>query len=257
MWTVLLVEDEVFVRESVKEIIQWETMGFRLIGESGNGIEAFNMVCERQPDVVLADIVMPGMDGIELLRRTREAGISSKFVMLTCMGEFEYVRQAMEYGASNYILKLSMNVKDLRETLRKVSAELNREAEQHKSNLLSEAGHAAAAEEESSITHPEVIKIIQHIQDNYDEDITVKSLSQYVMMGESYVSALFKKKTGQTLIHYLHRVRVDKAIDYLVSTKLPVSEIGQKVGFANDNYFIKIFKRQTGTTPSHYRKNKR
>lgn len=263
MWKVLLAEDEVFVRESVREIIDWESMGFEVVGEVGNGREALGIIRREQPDLVLADIIMPEMDGIELLKKTREAGIRSKFVMLTCMSEFEYIRQAMEYGASNYILKLSMNVKDLRETLGKIRAELEKEAQQrrevHRSNSETDGAAAPHAVEgaEERITHPEINKIIDYIRENYHEDLSVKLLSQYVMMGENYVSALFKKKTGHTLIHYLHQVRIEKGIWYLINTNLPVSEIGRKVGFANDNYFIKIFKRHTKQTPSLYRKEQR
>ncbi|WP_256972649.1 response regulator [Saccharibacillus sp. O23] len=339
MWTVLLVEDEVFVRESVREIISWEELGFRVIGESGNGEEALGIIRRERPDLVLSDIVMPGIDGIELLRRARAEGVRSKFVMLTCMGEFEYVRQAMEYGASNYILKLSMSVNSLRDTLRKVGAELagsaadgsgrhsaveqgsrieekdfSPEAQQASANEKrgrsepadhreragtserepsseSEAAFASAslseisglpsgtdstdaadpADEserpadlrsfrlytESDIAHPEVRRIVEHIHAHYESDITVKSMSRYVMMGENYVSALFKKKTGHTLIHYLHGVRIVKAADRLRETGLPVQEIGLRVGFANDNYFIKIFKRWTGLTPSQYRQRER
>jgi YesN/AraC family two-component response regulator len=258
MWKVLLVEDETFVRESVKEIIRWEDMGFRLAGEASNGAEALELIRQDPPDLVLCDIVMPQMDGLELLKETRKAGIASKFVMLTCIGDFESMRQAMEFGASNYILKLSMSVKDLRETLAKIGAELT-------SARGAQGGSAASPIPDDElpsrggdralprITHPEVNKIIRYIEQHYDQDITLKSLSKYVMMGENYVSALFKKKTGVTLIHYLHRTRVEKAIDYLKSTDLPVNRIGQSVGFMNDNYFIKIFKRMTGITPSQYR----
>lgn len=264
MWKVLLAEDEVFVRESVREIIDWESMGFTVVGEAGNGAEALGIIHKEKPDLVLADIIMPEMDGIELLKKTREAGIRSKFVMLTCMSEFEYIRQAMEFGASNYILKLSMNVKDLRETLGKIRAELEKEEKAHGAAVMAAEERMREADdapgewtEEERITHPEVNKIIAYIHENYHEDLSVKFLSQYVMMGENYVSALFKKKTGHTLIHYLHQVRIDKAIWYLRHTALPVSEIGRKVGFANDNYFIKIFKRHTKLTPSLYRKEKR
>lgn len=292
MWKVLLVEDEVFVRESVREIIAWEELGFTVMGEAGNGSEALVMIRRDPPDLVLADIVMPEMDGVELLRRTREEGYRSRFIMLTCIGEFEYVRQAMEYGASNYILKLSMSVNSLRDTLRKVSAELARDRtgvggqtagsptdrlvaeEQQLRQLPSsiriskdspeyrayEGGNRAADVQsrspkvgEAAISHPEVYKIIQYISENYSQDITVKSMAQYVMMGENYVSALFKKKTGLTLIHYLHEIRVEKAKEYLIHTELPVHEIGHRVGFVNDNYFIKIFKRLTQQTPSKYR----
>ncbi|PQP80780.1 DNA-binding response regulator [Paenibacillus sp. PCH8] len=283
MWKVLLVEDEVFVRESVREIISWEELGFTVIGESGNGTEALAMIIQDAPDLVLTDIVMPGMDGLELLKQTRRAGLKTKFVMLTCMGEFEYVRRAMEYGASNYILKLSMSVNSLRDTLRKVSAELGASAE-----AITDTDHhnhpevpaptpiltttstpdpsltvSSALPTESElpfttvrgpmVTHPEISKIMEYIGQNYDQDITVKSMSRYVMMGENYVSALFKKKTGHTLIHYLHGIRMEKAAEYLRETKLPVQEIGYRVGFGSDNYFIKIFKRWTGCTPSQYR----
>lgn len=250
MWTVMLVEDETFVRESVKEIIRWEDMGFTLTGEASNGEEALELIRKEPPDLVLCDIVMPKMDGLALLKETRGAGISSKFVMLTCIGDFESMRQAMEYGASNYILKLSMSVKDLRETLTKINAELTA------SSAASPPVHEEQAQMLDKITHPEVRKMLQYIEQNYDQEITLGSLSRYVMMGENYVSALFKKKTGETLIHYLHRIRIEKAIGYLKSTDLPVNQIGQNVGFMNDNYFIKIFKRMTGTTPSQYRQTR-
>ncbi|MBB3113305.1 YesN/AraC family two-component response regulator [Paenibacillus phyllosphaerae] len=255
MWKVLLVEDETFVRESVKEIIRWEEMGFTLAGEAGNGEEALEMIRIDPPDLVLCDIVMPKMDGLTLLKETRKAGIGSKFVMLTCMGDFESMRQAMEFGASNYVLKLSMSVKDLRETLTKISAELTA-AKPPSNRLALESAQIQPAQPVSArekITHPEVKKMIQYIDDHYQEEITLTSLARHVTMGENYVSALFKKKTGETLIHYLHRIRIEKAIEFLRTTDWPVSSVGQQVGFMNDNYFIKIFKRFTGTTPSQYR----
>lgn len=254
MWKVLLVEDEVFVRESVKELIQWEEFGFTLAGEAGDGQEALERIKADPPDLVLTDIIMPIMDGIELLKETRKAGYECKFVMLTCIGEFEYVRQAMEFGASNYILKLSMSVNDLRETLRNISKDLKRALEGSKS-----AGGStlAGAPSNKRTNHPEVNKILDYIEQHYDQDITVKSLSQYVMMGENYVSALFKKKMGKTLIHYLHEVRIARARDLLEETDLPVHEVGARVGFLNDNYFIKIFKRIVGQTPSQYRQSVR
>jgi len=259
MWKVLLVEDEVFVRESVREIIAWEELGFKVAGEAGNGAEALEIIRRDPPDLVLTDIIMPEMDGVELLRQTREEGYTSRFVMLTCMNEFEYVRQAMEYGASNYILKLSMSVNTLRETLHKMNAELMKNHPGHQTSTGGETtdtippqpAHQASPSEIT--THPEVQKILRYIHEHYEQDITVKSMSSYVMMGENYVSALFKKKTGRTLIHYLHQVRVDKATEYLLHTELPVHEIALRVGFVNDNYFIKIFKRLTGLTPSKYR----
>ncbi|MNO36294.1 putative response regulatory protein [compost metagenome] len=269
MWKVLLVEDEVFVRESVREIIAWEELGFTVSGEAGNGAEALDMIRRDVPDLVITDIIMPEMDGVELLKRTREEGYASRFVMLTCMSDFEYVRQAMEYGASNYILKLSMSVNSLRETLRKISNELPKDDDKRNMSSAPVQGKSGMGGlnantrelppllHEEVTSHPEIQKILQYIHAHYPEDITVKSMSQYVVMGENYVSTLFKKKTGQTLIHYLHQVRVNQAIQYLCHSDLPVYEIGNRVGFVNDNYFIKIFKRLTAQTPSQYRQNQK
>jgi len=345
MYKVLLVEDEVFVRESVKEIIDWEKWGFTVVGEVGTGTEAFEFIQRENPHLVITDIIMPGMDGIELLKRTREAGFATKFVMLTCMNELHYAIQAMEYGAASYILKLSMSVEDLRKTLSKISKEL-REQEQerkrqaleqipasddylsweeekefyqafehrnvercrelidgiwrkfradrpplplvrHVTERLAETCHRIAeqpfhvreiegmdsvdelhayladkiqclarrmAEEAGELTsHPEINKIIAYIHQHYDQDITVKMMARYVVMSENYVSALFRKKTGKNLIGYLHEVRINKAKEYIENTDLPISEIGRLVGFVNDNYFIRIFKRHTKLTPSQYR----
>jgi len=245
MWKVIIVEDEIFVRESVKELIHWEELGFQLVGEAGNGLEALELMEKQQPHVVITDIIMPKLNGLELLQESRKRAYQSKFIMLTCIGEFEYVRQAMEYGAANYILKLSMSVNDLRKILMTISKELD---DSHSTTQLKEPLATTL-----HINHPEINKIITYIEQNYDKDITVKSLAQYVMMGENYISALFKKKIGQNLIHYVHEYRINKSKELLLQSDLTVGEVGVQVGFANDNYFIKIFKRVTGTTPSQFR----
>jgi len=249
MWKVIIVEDEIFVRESVKELINWGELGFELVGEAGDGLQALELMEKEQPHVVITDIIMPKLNGLELLQESRKRAYHSKFVMLTCIGEFEYVRQAMEYGAANYILKLSMSVNDLRKILTTISRELD------ESNITKETIDLPT--NMIQINHPEINKIISYIEQYYDKDITVKSLAQYVMMGENYISALFKKKLGQNLIHYLHEFRINKSKELLLCSDLTVGEVGVRVGFMNDNYFIKIFKRVTGTTPSQFRSEQR
>ena len=260
------------------------------------------------------------------------------------MNDLSYAIQAMEYGASSYILKLSMNVSDLRNTLDKVSMELKEQAKEKQESIrlqtndpylpwelekqfiqafeqrnverclqlldeiwsmfrrnqtslnqvkavterlattcrrivkinlsdvddIYEAHSIEAlheylkvkvqqlitqiAEQAGELTsHPEINKILSYIHQHYEQDITVKMMARYVIMSENYVSALFRQKTGKNLISYLHEIRINKAKQYLETTDYPVSEIGHLVGFANDNYFIRIFKRYTSQTPSQYR----
>jgi two-component system response regulator YesN len=101
--------------------------------------------------------------------------------------------------------------------------------------------------------HPEVNEVIRYIHEHYGENVTLKIVAQEVNMDEKYVSGLFAKKTGEPMIQYLQRVRVDKAKQLLTETRLTVNEIGERVGFVNANYFYKIFKRRSGLTPNDYR----
>ncbi|MBE1445122.1 response regulator [Paenibacillus sp. OAS669] len=251
MRTVLLVEDEVFVRESVRRIIDWEKLGFTVIGEAGDGEEALSLIREHKPDVVISDIIMPRLNGVELLKQVREEGNDARFIMLSCMSDFDYVRQAMEYGASNYILKLSMKVQSLYEALEKVEHELNIRSRR-------EAYRTPNAPEKTCVLtdHPEMNKILTYLHERYHEDISLGTLAQFVAMDLKYVSQLFKKKTGDTFVHYLHRLRIEQAQKLLETTRMPISEVGEKVGFLNDNYFIKIFRRFCHMTPQNYRKLK-
>ncbi|GAA4849520.1 hypothetical protein GCM10023310_29880 [Paenibacillus vulneris] len=496
MWKVLLVEDETRVRRLIKEIIDWEKLGFVIAGEAANGIEALEVMREESPHFILCDIMMPLMDGIEFLRKARLQGFEGPFVMLTCMNEFELARQALEYGATSYILKLSLNVDTIREMLEKVSRELSKaaiparqvsyrdfellyqftwrqiqgidEADPERRVLLqrisasgfthadlcivlhgtdgiseedltrfgliqsietlvihkfrihgcttffswvprSELIVAQAPEEDGAMAysvvwassvpiselestwrsmirlierswyksrksriaysktdsiiqqpgissqtlwnmereilqaferrdkincirqlnvmfdemkknhasmaivvetaerldnrfaaisgygkvqtddwlsaanheelrdvledriddwitkwiktttlpsaHPEINRIVDYIQSHYDTEITLKSMAEHVTLDEHYLSGLFSKKMGCTLIHYLHKVRIDQARFYLLQSTLTVGEIAERVGFANAAYFVKIFKRWTEQTPSEFRKS--
>lgn len=111
---------------------------------------------------------------------------------------------------------------------------------------------------EERTDHPEINRAMDYIQQHYDQPITVKRLAKVVAMDENYLSMLFKKKTGKSLISYIHRVRIEHAKTLLTGDEvLSVSEIAETVGFSSDNYFIKIFKRYTALTPSQFRQSYR
>lgn len=103
-------------------------------------------------------------------------------------------------------------------------------------------------------SHPEINRIVDYIQSHYDKEITLKLMAEHVALDEHYLSGLFSKKMGCTLIHYLHKVRIDQARFYLLQSTLTVGEIAERVGFGNVAYFVKIFKRWSEQTPSEFRK---
>ncbi|MEF3303483.1 response regulator transcription factor [Paenibacillus sp. GYB003] len=489
MWSILIVEDEAYVRKYLRKNVGWNESGFEVIGEASNGRAALEFMKTNQPDLVLCDIAMPIMNGIDLLKEAKEAGLQSVFVMLTCMNEFEYARAALKNGAFDYMLKLSMDASILRDALRKVDEELRRRAKQaslqrlfdyqplyekvwarltdasrdgaaepfehpgvemmphvwvcsvlngkapfsaddlmsmrlippdnhavihlfpglgqttvfywsgkeiqvnplhgketpfpmaacspvpgsrwveawrsalrkldeawysglkalqfshigermdrhyptvswkaerqwvryveraqtnecvawlhdlwnrmerdgfpmpavkytanrfdqllhrisdypvrESDNLLDCAHHRELLDmllsrlrrgigngpkaRELLTDHDEINKVLEFVHEHYDQNISLKTMARHAALEEHYLSSLFKKKTGSNFIDYLHAVRIERAKQLLDGSELTVSEVGRRVGFPNDNYFIKIFKRFVNMTPKMYRGSK-
>jgi two-component system response regulator YesN len=110
-------------------------------------------------------------------------------------------------------------------------------------------------EENVSYTdHPEVNREIQYMLEHFKENIKVADLARLVSINVDYLSAVFGKKTGLTPIAYLQNIRIEQAKRLLLHSKLSVEEIASQTDFADDAYFIKVFKRLAGQTPSSFRR---
>ncbi|MBR5356996.1 MAG: response regulator [Lachnospiraceae bacterium] len=125
MFKVLLVDDEPFIIQGLSMLIDWKKEGFDIVATASNGEEALEYIKSEAPDIVFADIKMPNMTGIELLKKVYEEKISSaKFVILTGFDDFDYARSALKYKALDYLLK-PIGKEELLNVLKKASAELN------------------------------------------------------------------------------------------------------------------------------------
>ena len=105
MIKVFLVEDEVIVREGIKNNIDWEKYGYEFCGEASDGELAFPMICKEKPDIVITDIRMPFMDGLELSRLIKKEQPQIKIIILSGHEEFEYAKAAIQIGIEEYLLK--------------------------------------------------------------------------------------------------------------------------------------------------------
>jgi two-component system response regulator YesN len=126
MFKVLLVDDEVYVRKGLLELIQWESLKFSIVGEANNGAEALDMMEQLEPDLVITDIRMPILDGLDLIRSVNEhAGLDSIFIIISGFHDFKYAQQALRYGVHDYILK-PIDEEEMTATLRKLSYAMGR-----------------------------------------------------------------------------------------------------------------------------------
>lgn len=105
MFKLLIVDDEEIEREGMRNYIPWEKYGIEVVGTAWNGLDAYEQIISEKPDIVLTDISMPIMNGIELIKKTKESLFDVEFIVLSGYGEFEYTSKAMEFGVRYYILK--------------------------------------------------------------------------------------------------------------------------------------------------------
>ncbi len=105
MLKVIVADDEKMICLLIAHLLDWEEHGFEITGMAYNGPEAFELIARHRPDIVISDIRMPGFDGLELIKKTKDAGINSEFVMISGFRQFEYAQNAMKYGVKYYLLK--------------------------------------------------------------------------------------------------------------------------------------------------------
>jgi len=125
-YKVFLVEDEIFTREGIRNTLDWETLGFTFCGEASDGEIALPMIQSSKPDVIITDIKMPFMDGLQLTKIVREHMPWVKIIILSGHDEFIYAQSAVKLGVTEYLLK-PVSAQDLSKVLKKLSVTLDRE----------------------------------------------------------------------------------------------------------------------------------
>lgn len=138
---VVIVDDEILIRVGIKSCLVWEEHGFEIVGQAANGLKALEVIETTHPDIILTDIKMPKMDGLELISEVRKRFPGIKIIVLSCHNEIDYVKKAMKLGAEDYILKLSLEPENLLEVLTKVKQQLQDEGKQDKTkqNIFKES----------------------------------------------------------------------------------------------------------------------
>lgn len=121
MKKVLLVDDDALVRMFLRQVIPWEAEGYEVVGDARDGEEALEMAAQFSPELIVSDVSMPSLDGVKLVRRLRDRQYPGGIIMLSCHDDFEYVKNAMQLGADEYLLKNHLSAETLRAALQTVA----------------------------------------------------------------------------------------------------------------------------------------
>ncbi len=251
MTSVMIVDDEKLVRMGIKSETDWALIGCEVVAEASNGEMGLEMADTFRPDLVISDIKMPRMDGIEMAEKLLEKYPETKVIFLTAYSEFEYARQAILSGVSDYLLK-PFKDGELEGAIQRL-LHLHPNAPAKERELENELIPLPVKEE---ITNRYVRQAVEYIEAHCSEsDFSIGRLAESMSVSEGHISRLFKTETEMSIGTYLTRLRIRRAMDLLKDVQIKVYEVAEKVGYQDLAYFSNTFKKLVGRTPSEYQTN--
>ena len=243
MLNVLVVDDESTVRKGIILGVDWEKMDCVVAGEATNGLEGLEAVERYNPNLIITDVRMPKMDGIEMLTRLRQNGCKAQVILLTAYSEFSYARAALQLGAVDYLLKPFRD-----QELIAAIQQVRKQVQETRAPLLPE-GVSLAQGDKSKY----VLQAMNYIAGHYsDADISITTIADSLGVSEGHLSHVFKKETSYTVIAYLTQFRIRKAMELLRDCRCKVYEVAEQVGYRDVTYFSSTFKKVAGMSPSEY-----
>lgn len=230
----LIADDENLELKVLEKTVKKHFVDELEIFASSNGRKASQICDEVKPDIALLDIEMPGMNGIELAKYIKEKYADCIIIFITAYDRFDYAIEAMHIKAFDYLLKPWK--------------------EERLCELINTAiENVRSMQKTDSIVHSQKDIIKDYIDRNYKKDISAKDVAGILGYSDVYFSKVFKQLFDDNFINYLTKIRIDRAKVLLKDISFNIKEVGKSVGYADSNYFTKVFKRSIGMSPSEYR----
>lgn len=236
---VLLVDDEIMIREGFKKLFDWEAHECVVVGEAADGMEAITKIDEEQPDIVIMDINIPIINGLKVIQLSRVKYPSMAFVIVSGYDDFSYCREALRLQITDYILK-PVNYEEFGSCI----------------DLLKISLYNNEVKEKPVVKKERVITgITKYMQEHLSEDVSLHILSEEFHLNSQYISQLFRNEIGVNFLTYLTNIRMEHAKKLLLSSSLSIAEVSEQSGYGDYRVFTKVFKKSEGITPSQYRRD--
>lgn len=236
----LIADDEDTIRKGMEKYIALHSDRFTKIYEAENGQEALDLLLQYQPEMVLLDIQMPLKNGVEVMQEAERAGVHPVIIILSGYDDFKYAQQAIRFGAKEYLLK-PVRAADILECL----------------NRLADEVYGKESTQESSEDEEQKNRFVkqaqEYMKEHYNEELSLQEVAEKVGISAGYLSTMFTQNLNCSFVDYLNQIRIDRACVYLEQNYLKNYEIAYKVGFKDDKYFSKVFRKIKGMSPKEYR----
>lgn len=239
MYRLLVADDEKKLLAGLCDFYPWKDLGYQIVARVENGRKALEYISRNPVDVVLTDISMPVMTGLELAEILSREHPEIKVVFLSGYTEFKYAQQALRYGVQDYILK---PVKT--DVLRKTFTELKRKMDQERDIPEMVPGYYGNI----------VKKVAEYIRTNL-KTANLEEAALLVNLSAGYLSALYKRETGKSFSESLLETRMKKAAELLICPEYKIYDISEFLGYENSKNFSRAFKSYYGISPRDFRMN--
>lgn len=238
MYKVIIVDDETKIRNGLAHLFPWNQSGFEVVGDFSNGRLAYEYALSHSVDLILSDIRMPVMDGLQLSQQLLSLQ-DVKIVFFSGYQDFDYARQALKNGVFDYLLK-PVKYEDLLNCLERVQTVLDlSRPEQKKTENLS--------------YYDQMIETVRTYIEKEYQNATLERASQLVNLSPNYLSKIMKERSESSFSDYLFETRMKNAARFLRDIHYKQYEIAYRIGYDNPKNFSRAFKQYYHMTPREYR----
>lgn len=245
MYSMVVVDDEKEIRKGFCTYFPWKEIGFYIAADFASAQAADEYLREHDVDVVVTDVRMQGMSGIELIESMRNRGQMTQVVVISGYRDFEYARQVMKMGVRHYLVK-PIKYAQIAEVFSQIRRELDELCEKQEQD-------GTRQENRTVQDSNEIIRRMKTYIHAHYEDATLEYAAESVKMNPYYLSTYFHQQTGEKFSDYLQRVRMKEAARLLEKSTLQIQEIAGRVGYTTANSFSRSFRQCYQMTPKEYR----
>ncbi|GHU72580.1 DNA-binding response regulator [Clostridia bacterium] len=238
MLRIILADDDSIFIQGILKHIPWESLGLEVAGVASDGQEALNLCKKHQPDILLTDLRMPCVHGLDAAVQLHEALPNCHFIFMSAFAQPSDYRSAIKLKALDFLEK-PVDLQELIYVLNHAVAQ-----------VIEPQGIQA-----DKLQPSRVIKdVMRQVESRYMEDLTVALLAQMFYFTPNYLSMLFRKETGYTISYYLMLCRVEAANALLRDPALSIQAVASAVGYQDARHFSKVYQKIMNMTPSEFRK---
>lgn len=262
MIRLLIADDEKLEREALAELVQRRFEREVVLEVAENGRKAADTAVLWGADLILMDIEMPGMSGLDAARAVLAQRPSCRVIFVTAYSLFQYAHEAVHLGACDYLLK-PVDPDELEASVRRAMRQIETERKleelaaarpQPEQTETEEEAEDAPEESENSQTALVMAHVRRYLEDNYMFDLSLDSVGEILHISPAYLSAQFKKYQKMNFLDCLTELRINAAKELLADPFRSSAEVASMVGYKDASYFARAFKKRTGMTPTQYRR---